>query len=266
MSVLEDFKKYRDDFGLNQITSDGTKGDTSQNGALFSLEYVICLMKREDVSTEDKAAEIRRLQGVFTSLEKEYGLVARYPGSDEFNAIDNTIAHLVFDWLYNDLSQSRRIEGRGALVRCSGIDDTQDEIRNKKMYPLAFILNLGKVKNFWNINNADKFCFVGWLGRFPGFMGILDLVVKGRTSYFRAFILLVAQMLSCFDGRSNTSGTKLAYIVWELLKARGFVWEFGYNIWKYFFNKKYPGGPGEMYAIYYRNAEHPLAKYSGDLL
>jgi len=59
MSIVDDFKPYRDRYGLSCLDkgSDGY-GNTSQNGALFTMQYLFCV---RDFASEHLPSEVERL-------------------------------------------------------------------------------------------------------------------------------------------------------------------------------------------------------------
>ena len=100
-NLFDDFLLYRDSQGLNQNATDGKVGITSQNGTLFTTQYLICLLASSDITPEQKQAEINRISDVFFDLQTESGLSIRFKGSTEFDSMDNTCALLTFSNLYD---------------------------------------------------------------------------------------------------------------------------------------------------------------------
>ena len=60
MTIFDEFKLYRDKYGLNSISQTNGVGDTSQNGTLFTMQYLICLQK--NASSNIVHEEIERLK------------------------------------------------------------------------------------------------------------------------------------------------------------------------------------------------------------
>jgi hypothetical protein len=254
--IYNDFLPYRDSFGLNQVLPNST----TQNGTLFTVEYLICLLDNE---APELKTEINRIQKVFLTCEPTFGLSVRYPGSTEYDSMDNSAALLVFSSMFGERTFATRMYFGGVNPACTGIDLTQDPERNKKFYWLAYLMSLGRPKFYWNNQHHDKFCFFGWYGRSPGFMGLLDICAGRDTSYFKLLCLFIGQFLCLFESKDSTSDRKLSYIVWCMLsKRRNRVWLLGYKLWLYVLNKQYPRGMKDVYAKYYQNDSHPIVTYT----
>lgn len=272
MGMYEDFMKYRDKFGMNQLTTNGTEGDVSQNGALFTMEYLLCLLSYvydEKGKVDQKMfliaqLEIQRLKAVYASLENKPGQSVRYPGSTETDSMDNDGSNLLFSMLFGNREFAMRHRDAGRNVQCEGMEDGQ----NKWLYLLAKFVStcqlasFFKAKNYWNNQNPTKWNLNSWFGRSPGHLGWSDVCAQGSTTWFRGIGLWVGQMLSIFAKPGNTDAWKLAYVSWYYLKERGWIWRVGYNIWKAKLLKMYPNGMQDVYAIYYQDPNHPLRKYA----
>ena len=154
-TVYEDFLKYRDYHGLNQHATDGVAGRTSQNGALFTVEYLICLVNNPTVPKFIKENEINRLKEVLGNLEVLPGLSVRSPHSPEFDSMDNNVALLIFSAMYGNQEYAKRMREHGLTVKCTGVDLTQGAENNKKFYKWAKLLGWGKAINYWNNNTPS---------------------------------------------------------------------------------------------------------------
>lgn len=270
--IIADFIPYRDKYGLQQIMSQDGQGITTQNGTLFTVQYVICLYNalkenglHEDAS--DLIDEINRVKEVFRSCEVSPGLSIRYPNDKEFDSMDNNSALLVFSAMFDDGRYAKDMRNLGLNVKCVGYDTTQDSENNKKYYPLAKLFSFGSPKNYWNNNTSELFCFFGWYGRSPGFMGLIDLCATGKTTAFRHTALLVGQFLGSGDDPQNTDARTMTYLVWQFLKDKSIVHKFLYKVWCNKLLKYYPNGMKDVYEIYYNrfgnNPNHPLVKHTG---
>lgn len=263
MSLFSDFKKYRDQFGLNGLNTDGTKGFSTQNGALFTLEYLLCLINDPNTPQNDKTNEINRLKQVYLMLEKFPGVSSRVPGGTEFDSMDNAGAMLSFSALFDDSNYAERSYDHGNDVMCDGIDQTQDPDNSNKYYWLANALNFWrKPKFFWNCNYPTKFCFNGWHGRSPGFTAYLKMAAGKWVGPFGQLCVLVGQFWGCFKDPSDTDARKLPYCNWQFLKHRGFIWGLLYKLWCWRLMKQYPNGMRDVYSLYYQDPNHPLRIYS----
>ncbi len=283
--VYEAFLPYRDRYGMNQLTTTGTEGHVSQNGALFTMEYLICLMEDEETPWDVKAGEILRLVKVYQSLEVLPGLSRRTPDSTEGDSMDNNGSNLTFSAVFANRAFAKRMADQGRNVQCTGIDMVQDPERNSKYYLLARIITATqliwrpwlwkswfksgfKPKYFWNNTRPDEFCLWGWYGRSPGFLGKVDMCAYGFTTPFRWLGVLVGQFVGCFQEKGDTDARKLPYVSWYFLtKAtpwwERWFWKLAYKLWAYILIKQYgPEGMRAVYSIYYQDANHPIRKYS----
>lgn len=274
--LFDDFKKYRDKYGMNQLETNGVEGNVSQNGALFTMEYLLCLLsyvENEDGTINheifgEAADEILRLKEVYASLENKPGLSVRTPDSTEFDSMDNDGSILLFSALFGDRAYAKRHRDHGLNVECTGIDEVDDVERNKKYYFLARVIStfqlagFFKAKHYWNNQRPEKFNLFGWYGRSPGHLGFTDICATGDSTWFRKVGVFVGQMLAIFAKPGSTDPWKLSYIGWYYLKHRGWIWKMGYKIWTHFLMKRYPGGMKDVYSIYYQDPNHPLRKYA----
>jgi hypothetical protein len=264
MGLFEDFLPYRDNGGMSCLDTDGVKGLTSQNGTLFSMQYLFCLLA-SDEDHEIKLKEIDRLGKVFNSLEIKSGLTVRFSGSPEFDSMDNTVAWLTFSALFDQGKFADRMYRHGQEIRATGIDETQDKDKNEKFYPYAKwfnILTFGRVKNFWNSQNPDKFCFQGWFGRSPAMLGLLRMTSNRWCNPFLWISVLVGQFVGAWKDPNDCDARTLAYINWHYLRTRSIFWEVAYKFWCWQLLRVYPQGMKDVYDRYYLDEKHPIVKYS----
>ena len=105
MTTLNDFYSYRDRFGLIQITP-GEPALTSDNGALFTVEYFLML------NENDRRIERERLKIVLRNLEQktDNGVVTLlYPGCRYTDSMDNATALIIFSELFDDSRLSKEL-------------------------------------------------------------------------------------------------------------------------------------------------------------
>ena len=139
-ACLDAFKEYRDQYGLNQVRKGTDPEATSENGVLFTVEYLMCL-EANIKSMEDYAeylVETRRVVPVFNSCDWLPGLMRRYPGC-LFNpdSMDNHVARLAFDMKHNDGQFAMAMINHDKNQRCDGA-----EPGSEKWLTLAKILGL----------------------------------------------------------------------------------------------------------------------------
>jgi hypothetical protein len=257
MKIIEDFKPYKDQFGL--VGLNGTNpSDTSDNGALFTLEYLL-LLKEEEL-----AVELPTIKKAYESLliPTDNGLVTRrFPGCERTDSMDNATGIVVYDALFSDGAISKLLYEHGEKTRARDIDSFQDLERSKKFYPIARALSLFRQpKRFYNVR-PYSWSIQSWWGRSPGFMALLELVATGKTSAFGWLALLAGQFAPIFLDKGQTSGIKLTYVVWQLLKRKSAFWELAYMVWQGLLLKQYPSGMWDVYKIYFGTI-HPLSRYA----
>lgn len=252
--IYDDFLPYRDQYGLNQVE----KGATSQNGALATVEYLLCLQRNNAPELHD---EIIRVRDVFLACEPKPGLSVRFPGDTEYQSMDNTAAELVFSYLYGGRDFAYRMREHGYNVKAVTWDPTQAPEKNALWWPRVKLLYLGKPTLYWNNSRPEAFCFDGWWGRSPGFLGLIDRATHGYSTFFRNLSLLVGQFLPLTEALDETSNRKLSYVVWQLLITQGKGWKAAYWLWDKLLRRQYERGIADVYEIYL-GAEHPAVKWS----
>lgn len=274
-----EFLEYRDRFGLNQPYTKYGVGEVSQNGALFTLEYLIWLINDETISDDIKEKEIERLKEVYRSLESFPGISTRYPNGTEYDSMDNTGAIAIFSGLFDNGRYSKASYEHGDKTHSIGIDLTQDPERNTKFYRVAglasiiYCLNPIKLfrwiksgfapKMYWNNNTPNMFCLPGWHGRSPGHVAILKLTAGKLVGPIGLLSIIVGQFLGCFSEKNNADARKLPYCTWQFLKKRNVIWRLLYKLWCNVLIKQYPNGMQDVYRSYYHTVpEHPIIKYS----
>lgn len=262
MPILEDFKKYRDYSGLQGLETDGVRGEPTQNGQLFAIEYLFCLIANKVDITE----EVNRLKQVFQSLELHKGTSIRKLHSDEGNSMDNNIALLTFSSLFDKSRYAIDAREHGLNVQFQGVDWEQGPAGNGIQFAIAWLINGFKPpKNFWNNTKPGWFAGWGWYGRSPGYMGFLDYCATGNTTLFRGLSLWVGQFLGCFADTGNTDARKLPYIVWQRMEKQNLFWRLSYKLWCFILMRQYPEGMKTVYSKYFKS-DHPMNKYSIDYL
>lgn len=259
MAILEDFKVFRDRLGLNQLEPE----QTSQNGTLFTMEYLICLMASGAVSDEEIKKEAERVRKCFfPQLERYWGLSVRFPESGEYESMDNTSALVTFSALFDNGEYSKRMYER-AQERVIAPDESADKENNIKFFKWAKILNLGfNPKWVFNNQNPMLFCLQGWFGRSPAMVGMIKMTAGKFVNPFLWLSVMVGQFLGAFEPLTDMDARKLSYVNWQYLKTRSWVWKLAYKAWCWKLMKDYPEGMKTVYGIYYLNPHHPIRKYS----
>lgn len=257
-NIIDEFKVFQDASGLAQLNP----GEVSQNGSLFTLEYLITLLADHTATDEEKKAEIDRIGKLLKALEPEPGLTIRFQGSTEFESMDNTVAFLTFSALFDEGRFGQRLELRGQN-RVTGPDQSNEADKNNKTWPLANALSLWQgPKNVWNNQHPDLYCQQGWWGRSPAMLGLIQMIQGKFVNPILWVSVLVGQFLGCTADASNTDARKLPYVMWQYLKTRSFFWKMAYKVWIWTMMKKCPEGMKTVYSIYYRNPNHPIRKWA----
>ena len=70
MGIIADFKPYTDQYGLTTLETKGEIGVTTQNGQLFTAEYLIALEAIKPDGFED---EVQRIRTAMDRLEIHSG-------------------------------------------------------------------------------------------------------------------------------------------------------------------------------------------------
>lgn len=263
MALYDDFKKYRDIHGFNQPDTDGAKGIVSQNGALFCMEYLVCLMNDPTVPENIKQAEVERLRKAYQAIEKFPGVSCRVPGGNEYDSMDNTVAIFSFSGLYDNGEFSKRSYEHGKNTRAKAPDMVYEVDDNKKWFKILNVLSLFRgPRFFWNCTDPKAFCFFGWHGRSPGHMAFLKMTAGKWVGPFGQLVILVSQFLGCFNDVKDLDARKLPYLEWQYLKKRNIFWNLAYKLWCHILMKQYPNGMIDVYSRYYSDKNHPLIKYS----
>lgn len=262
MGLHEDFIQYRDDQGLNQNASQNGKGVTSQNGTLFTMQYLICLLD-SDTDNSIKWAETYRIADVFFDLQSFSGCSIRFHGSHEYESMDNSVALLAFSALHDDGVYAALMYEHGKNIRALDFDKSLDAQNNEKFYKIAKCLRFGfKPRWFWNNIEPNLFCMQGWFGRSPAMMGLLKMTSgKGWVNPFNFLSVLVGQFLGCTSNPANTDARTLSYVTWQFLKERSLFWKLAYKIWCWQLMRVYPNGMKDVYSQYF-GKEHPISKWS----
>lgn len=257
MSKVSDFLKYRDKFGLSQLYP-GDPAPITDNGAIMSLEYFLCL------SPEEQRMDILRIKSALRSLEikTDNGLVScRYPGNRLTDLMSNAIALIVFSELFDDSRFSKELYKHGELTRAKNLDSYQDQEKTFKYYPIAWLLSGLKAPNrFYNIRQYD-WSIQSWWAKSPSFVALLKLSAIDRVSWLEILSLWIGLFIPLFQSKTLVEDKRVAYTVWQWLKKRNRIWNLSYKLWCFLLTRIYPEGMVEVYRIYH-GPDHPIVKYS----
>jgi hypothetical protein len=284
--LVEKIKNYKDGQGLVHLHDKHRFANRwiSENGTLFLTEYILALYElHKAINTHDSwklfNQELKNAEKSMQSCVVAKGLTRRDDSRGHaVDSMDNHTALLTFSKVFASgefsLFAKHFIE-HGEQVECEGVDEFQYQDatteRNKKWYKvLKLFYRGGKIKNYWNVTNPNKFNFFGWYGRSPGFMAMARLAAGEHVSSFGLFSFWVGQMWSGFttkwDGRpTSVDGVKLSYIAWQLVRNRSILWKLSYKLWYKLCQRRLGSETPikEAHRLYYKHEdkEHPLPDY-----
>jgi len=257
---MNNINKYIDQFGLIALETDGVKGNATQNGVMWTAEYLIA---SKELGLLDEATEKQLLKAI-ADCQGENGETYRHPGKiDEWDAMDNVVgflatqpAHSLTRW-YNSGSD-----------KLDKVDDKQDTQTNTKFLPYAKLAKLigysgsyfpwSREPMYWNNTQPDKFTLFGWYGRSSGFMGWIDLAVKGHTTLLRHAVLIIEQLKGCLGVEETLDGLRMTHTSFQFLRKANPIYKLTYKLWCRNLLKKYPGGMKDVYKLYYQSPTHPI--------
>lgn len=255
---LEHAKKYKDADGLMQID-----GSVSQNGVLFSAEYVYALegIKKRLTNEEDKILltnEANAIRKACDACLKDGAFLFRsVKRPDEYDSMDNYTAYVSLKLTEGDTTAASEMIRIGE----AGVKDIHNEDpdpRTKKYFELAKIIGFGKARYVFNNQAPSKFCFFSWYGRSPAMVGYIKQAAK-KSGFFNDLSVLVGQLTTLFQkNRNDLDPRKLAYVAWQGNRDMNLFYKLGYWLFMRKIKKDYPGGITEVYQMYYSDQKHPL--------
>ncbi len=262
--IVNEFSSYMDKYGFMSLNTDGTKGEPTQNGPLFTMDYLIALISNLDnLDPNELESEIQRINKAILACEIFPGVTRRNPDSTEADSMDNGTANHSFSYLFGNSQFAIRKLAHGQSIRATGIEPNDNFANSFKYYPLAWILSGFKPpRYFWNNKSPSLFTMNGWHGRSPGHIAFLKKCAKSPVGPLGNLSIWVGQFLGLLSPYGSTEGVKLSYISWQALKEMGIAWKLSYKIWCFLLTLKYKNGMIDVNKIYYRDPFHPINKYS----
>jgi hypothetical protein len=286
VDLIEKIKDYKDGQGLVHLHSRAKNPGRwiSENGTLFLTEYILTLQEMHKVINTHTSwrllnQEIKNAEKAIQSCVVAKGLTRRDDSrSEAVDSMDNHTALLVFSKVFAKGEFSlfaKHFVEHGEEVECEGVDDFnyQDATaeRNVKWYKvLKLFYPDGKIKNYWNVTNPNRFNFFAWYGRSPGFMAMARLAAGRFVGPWGLLAFWVGQMWSGlftrWDGRATSmDGIKLSYIAWQLVRNRSMFWKLSYKLWYSLCTYKLSSATpiAHAYNLYFgkTDPDHPLCKY-----
>lgn len=264
-NIYEDYKVYKDKFGLNQnVTDNGDEYGVSGNGLLYTTGYILALVDNNALNRD----EVIRLLNVYQSCQVpgESGLYHRTPTKvKDYNSLDDIFGVLLASKYLDDGLMAKFIYSRGQMIvnevdESEGLDHPVVKLSNK-VFPLLKLLTLNKVK--WNYNNVNptKFRMNTWLGRRFDVVAVIQMAANKPVNFFYwIYWAITMLMIYTQDRKSNHNAFILRYTAARAVEGYGFMTNLVIKLFKKRFIKIW-NSLGEVKAAYYNNPEHPDSIY-----
>lgn len=190
---------------------------STDNGVLF-LATLVALTPAEE-RAEWNIPAVRVLE----ACAVRPGLLARYPGDQSKNSVDNLWGALVLTSLVPALIGYR--------------DD---------------IISYGRAHNLsWSVEQPGEFVLSDWYGRFPGFGAMLDMLDGIPLDFVSQLVVAGSIIYSALTPRADTSNKCLQYLLNPILLGKHIVVDLAIQVWAVIMNAKYSRGLRDLYAIYF---------------
>jgi len=253
MSLKEEILSYTDQYGL--VTPNG---QPSGNGLLYSAEYLALLDELDNMGPDD----VLHFHKVYYNCEKEKGLYNRHPnhtdqqGPDDYVGIATTAA-----LIRPEMARDLLAYGRNNLAPLKGFIVEQNKLSPSLKKILVFLFGNVRVKYNYNNVNPGTTNRSSWLGRQPQLITTFQMAAKERVALPRLlYWCLVISTSGLFDPKSQDAWS-LSYLSLKVGGDHNFLTRLTRSIWRKRFKKHWPGGLNNLFATYFNNPEHPLAKY-----
>jgi hypothetical protein len=210
-------------------------------------------------------------------LDPEYGMVSIYdhkglPGPNCSNYwLFTAIAATIGGFPYRSSEQCERFYAAsqvrpGLILRWpkSPNDVSQQEIVAASALGFPRRIEQYGASNLWcfNAQDPDKFSFNYFYARFLDVVPFIRMMSGYRVTIGLLF-WAIAVITTALTSYGNTSEKVYKYM--EVEKIKGRHWGTNFTIWIWIWKKlmqrKYPGGPKELFAIYFP-AKHPFIDYA----
>lgn len=229
---------YVDQFGLiapSRVTPDRVYG--SQNGLLFTAEFVVMLKKRGELTFDAK----EHFFNIYQKCMVEKGLFARGPGHPEQEGPDDYVGIAALSYAL-DLPLAKWVLDYG------------------RSHPVSW----GPLTLDYNYNNVTPNTLdprgSSWLGRQPQLIAHL-MWAAGETPplWMRLWWCLVI-VLSTFAEPGDQDARFLSWLLVNTGK-HGWIEKIAIKWWYYKLKKTYPDGMRSVAGSGYFEAGHPFIKY-----
>lgn len=260
MNIYEDYKVYRDRFGLSQpIIDDGRPYGVSGNGLIYTSAYILALVDNNAMTEEEKQ---RLLQVYLSCQHPNYpGLFFRTPGNNtNYNSYDDLLGVvLASKYLDNGLmAEDVYLHGLRKSFRIDeseGVDHSKVKL-SRKIFPILNLFGNG-VRNVWNTIKPLEFRIDTWLGRRLDVIAVIRMAANRPVGLFH-WLYWAINMLGVYfqDRTSNHNAFILRYTMARAVDHYGFMTKL---ICKLFYKRfrSIWGSLAEVKVAYFNNPEHP---------
>lgn len=223
-----EIKKFTDSTGLVHPKKKGVSG----NGLLYSAEYFVLLSNMKALT----ASDIIQWKNALFSCRRLPGLYNRHKTKTDQNSVDDYV----------------------------GIAAANSVTRQKHLS--LEILNYGKNQGFpkYVYNNVSPGVFTAssWLGRQGQLIAHIELSAGITPPIWRTAWWVSSLIYSGMTSKKeNHDAWILSYLVAKVGISAGGIFELTAKLWFKRFEKVWPGGLGAVLSDYFKNPDHPLAKY-----
>lgn len=229
MSLKTDVIPYLDKFGMVVSNASGR----SDNGVMFTSEYLILLAMNGELQPEDKADYLAKMRRCLINGE----LLMRDPEND-------------------GAQQEGPDDYLGLLAGCKVAGDTS--------IPRAILwYGLRHLGAFNNVT-PGKWTVQSFLWRQPQLITHALFAARLPVGPFRAFFVL-SLLFAVYQNetRGNTDARRLGWLLIQTWDGKGLLSRWAVGVWKRWLFSKYPDGMIGVCRIYYGEA-HPFTEYVPD--
>lgn len=249
---LPQFQAWTDQYGM---VTNNSQGNSNGNGNLWTAHYVYGIVATNQINDSER----QRILQVYANNFSDKGLLCRtpiFPGDRE--AQDDMYGLMGAEALLEPTHRfmTRSIYERGKKS-AEGIDSTEPfQGAQKRAYWAIRIITLGRCRWVWNNVEPGKFDETSWLGRFPGFLAVMQMSLKEDVNLFDWLWWAATSLAGAWFGNDNNGdcqaihGANAAYGYGPI--TNWICSQIHKNI-----KRKY-GSAGGLMMEYFQNPQHPL--------
>lgn len=260
--LLSQFQPYTDQWGM--ITNNN-QGNPTGNGNLFMAHYVYGLVSTNQINDQEK----QRIIKVYTNNFSQSGLLCRTPNfPGDRQAQDDLYGLMGAEALLcpKNRAMTKAIYNYGKQSASKEIDSNEpDQSTQKRIFWTIKLLTFGRCRWVWNNVEPGKFDDISWLGRFPAFLAVMQMSLRGFVNPFNWLYWCVTSLNSAWYGDASDNNG-------DCLMLQGAIAAQGYGsmtnwVCKQIFNgtKRKYGSAGGLMQAYFADPNHPLVNLLKDL-